>query len=59
MEKGEYRYYIRDVELGEEYRVIEKSNKGEYTYTGLVKEKSYQIKVEGINKEGKAEKEEQ
>ena len=56
MEKGEYRYYIKDVETGEEYKLKESSNKEEYIFEGLIKGKDYRIKVEGINKEGKTEK---
>ena len=49
---GEYKYYIKDIETGEEYKLEGTNKTGEYTFEGLTQEHEYQIKIEAINKNG-------
>ena len=57
MKNGEYEYYIKDIETGEEYRLRKKQKENEYTFEGLVQNKEYQIKVVAKNSSGQAIKE--
>ena len=57
MEKGEYEYYIKDVETGEEYELKESKKENEYTFEGLEQNKEYQIKVVAKNPNGEVSKE--
>ena len=54
---GEYRFYIKDVTSGEDYKKKETNKTGEYTFTGLEQNKEFKVKVEVENKNGIAEKE--
>ena len=57
VDKGEYRFYIKDVANGEDYKKKETNKTGEYTFTGLEQNKEFKVKVEVENKNGIAEKE--
>ncbi len=57
VDKGEYRFYIKDVASGEEYKKKGTNKTGEYTFTGLEQNKEFKVKVEVENKNGIAEKE--
>lgn len=57
MEKGEYSYYIKDIEKGEEYRLEETKAQEEYTFLELTPNKEYQIKVVAKNPYGETLKE--
>ncbi len=57
MEKGEYSYYIKEIETEEEYKLKETKKAEEYTFEGLTPNKEYKIKIEARNKCGKDEKE--
>ena len=54
---GEYRFYIKDVTSGEDYKKKGTNKTGEYTFTGLEQNKEFRVKVEVENKNGIAEKE--
>ena len=54
---GEYRFYIKDVTSGEDYKKKGTNKTGEYTFTGLEQNKEFKVKVEVENKNGIAEKE--
>ena len=54
---GEYRFYIKDVASGEDYKKKQTNKKGEYTFTGLEQNKEFKVKVEVENKNGIAESE--
>ena len=54
---GEYRFYIKDVASGEDYKKKQTNKTGEYTFTGLEQNKEFKVKVEVENKNGIAEKE--
>ncbi len=54
---GEYRFYIKDVTSGEEYKKKETNKTGEYIFTGLEQNREFKIKIEVENKNGIAESE--
>ena len=54
---GEYRFYIKDIASGEEYKKEETNKTGEYTFTSLEQNKEFKVKVEVENKNGITEKE--
>ena len=54
---GEYRFYIKDVASGEDYKNKQTNKTGEYTFTGLEQNKEFKVKVEVENKNGITEKE--
>ena len=57
MNNGEYEYYIKDIETGEEYKLKKTQKEDEYTFEGLTQNKEYQIKVVAKNSNGEAIKE--
>ena len=54
---GNYKYYIKNVETGEEYQLMQTSKEAEYTFTGLIQEKDYKVQVEVTNSNGATSKE--
>lgn len=52
-----YEFYIKNVETGEEYKLKETNETGEYTFNELEQNKEYQIKVKAKNIAGSIEKE--
>lgn len=54
---GDYKYYIKDVEKGEDYSLKQTSKSEEYTFIELEQNKEYKVKVEVKNVGGKVEKE--
>ena len=54
---GEYRFYIKDVASGEDYKKKETNKTGEYIFTGLEQNREFKIKIEVENKNGIAESE--
>ncbi|MCI8362477.1 MAG: hypothetical protein HFJ41_05050 [Clostridia bacterium] len=56
---GDYKYYIKNITTGEEYKTTPTatSKTNEYEFTGLTRENKYKIKVELVNDKGKSEKE--
>ena len=54
---GEYRFYIKDVASGEDYKKKEANKTGEYIFTGLEQNREFKIKIEVENKNGIAESE--
>ena len=55
MDGGEYRFYIKDVASGEDYKKKEANKTGEYTFKGLEQNKEFKIKIEVENKNGIAQ----
>ena len=54
---GDYKYYIKNIETGEEYKLKQTSKEAEYTFTGLTQEKDYKVQVEVTNSNGTVSKE--